>query len=145
MRSRVAVFSHSNNVLRLFHEVLTRQGFEVFTFQQEVEKLAEIDLLRPDIIVMASLQEHNRSEMEIIRQLRMWPATSRIPILVCANDQIAEDVSQYNNSHDSHRLSILAAPFDLAQIVLVINMLLIGEAEQSSPKSEDFASVGRVM
>lgn len=115
---RIAVFNHSPTNLRLFREILTKKGYEVFTFLQEMTSLNEVAHLKPDLIILAYIVGYQENELEVIRELRSLPATHRIPIIVCSTGaRKLDEIGRYLNVS---YLSLLPKPFNMNELVAIV-------------------------
>lgn len=118
MPERIAVFNHSPTNLRLFREILTKKGYEVSTYQQEMTTLAEVEHAQPDLIILAYVVGYRENELEIIHALRSMPATHRIPIIVCSTGaRKLEEIARYMNVQ---YLSLLPKPFNMNELVALV-------------------------
>jgi DNA-binding response OmpR family regulator len=127
---RIAVFNHSPTNLRLFQEILSKRGYEVLTFQQEMTTMAEVELAKPDLIILAYIVGYQENELEIINELRSMPATHRIPIIVCSTGaRKIEDIAHYINIH---YISLLPKPFNMNELVA-----LVAQSLSSNGSGED--------
>jgi CheY-like chemotaxis protein len=118
MPHRIAVFNHSATNLRLFREILTKKGYDVLTFQQEMTTLAEVERARPDLIILAYIVGYQENEMEIIYALRSMPATYRIPIIVCSTG--ARKLEEIGRYVDVDYVSLLPKPFNMNELVTLV-------------------------
>ena len=127
MPHRIAVFNHSPTNLRLFREILTKHGFEVFTFQQEMTTLAEVERMQPDLIILAYIVGYQENELHIIHELRSRPSTHRIPIVVCSTG--VRKIEEFGRYVNVRYLSLLPKPFNMNELVAAVAESLDGSPD----------------
>jgi CheY-like chemotaxis protein len=116
-------------VLGLFRELLEDVGFRV-SLQNYVDRdLAQIKRLAPDLIVLDYMWATEDASWSLLQMLRMDPATTRIPIILCTGavrevEALAEHLLAMN-------VAVVLKPFNIDHLVDAIGYQL--GADRATP------------
>ena len=113
--TRILVFNHSPNILRLFSEVLTKKGFEVVTRLEEVTTLEQVEGIDPDVIILGYLRGTPDDGGDILIDLQAHPTLGKIPIIVASTSVL--QIQQHTPIGTMHGVSFLEKPFDMNALV----------------------------
>jgi CheY-like chemotaxis protein len=122
MPKHIAVFNHSDNLLRLFQVMLTPLGYKVSTYKQDMLSLKDIELLRPDVIILGYFKGYPNRETTVIRTLRADPKLSHIPIIVCTTGSWA--VERQLEQEPIPYVQLIKKPFDLRTLANAVEAAL---------------------
>ena len=93
MVKRILLIEDEANILEAIAFILSRDGWEVLGHGKGDTALAEIDRVRPDIIVL-DVMLPGRSGFEILRDLRDRAETRHLPVLMLTAKGQARDREQ---------------------------------------------------
>jgi CheY-like chemotaxis protein len=123
----ILVIDASLTILNLYHEVLEEQGYEVELSNYAFESVSMVERLQPDLIIMDFDREGQREEWQLLKLLKLHPATASIPILLSmAPLQLHphwEEHLQRNN------IRLLLSPVGKEQLLAVIRQVLASASE----------------
>jgi CheY-like chemotaxis protein len=115
MARRIVVFNHEEHILTLFREILTKKGFEVFAYLQELTSLSEIELMMPDLIILGYLKGYIENELEMVEQLRAHPMLKDIPIIICTTGEIRDQ--RIGWQQELRYLAVVPKPFNVQDLL----------------------------
>jgi DNA-binding response OmpR family regulator len=109
------VMDDALELLPLYEEVLSEEGFRVTLLGDVSADAGEILRLDPDLIVLDLLVAHENRGLPFLRLLRDDPAGADVPVIVCsaANDalhQLDDEIRQLN-------AALLSKPFDIDRLL----------------------------
>ena len=116
MATRIAIFDHSPNFLVLYDRNLTKRGYEVFTFTEELTTFKDVEAVEPDIVIVASVSGIDKQTHILIRQIKTHPRFHAIPIIIATHDleYQPDALSDLSGIYVSHN------PFDVEQLLSYI-------------------------
>ncbi len=135
MTLRVMVFNDSKEILELFHEILTGEGYEVILGSFGIDDLPEIERIKPDLLVLDYVVGRERSGWQLLQKLKMRRSTASIPCVVCTTAiKLAQDLEGYLASK---AVSVVLKPFDIDDLLTAIKKALeFGDSAVSLAETE---------
>jgi DNA-binding response OmpR family regulator len=119
----------NQDILQMLQDVLTYEGYE-FAGQRDPEfAVDDLDRFKPDLIILDWLFGREGRGMELLELMKLHPATSATPVLVCS--AATNTVQEVEDSLRAKGIGVLYKPFQLADLVGAIRNLLPG----SSPRT----------
>ena len=124
MKQRIMAINDNQDILQMLQDVLTYEGYE-FAGQREPEfAVDDLDRFKPDLIILDWLFGREARGMELLELMRLHPATSATPVLVCS--AATNTVQEVEDSLRAKGIGVLYKPFQLADLVGAIRGLLAG-------------------
>jgi CheY-like chemotaxis protein len=122
MTLHVMVFNDSKEILELFHEILTDEGYEVTLDSFGIDDLREVERIKPDLLILDHVVGRERSGWQLLQKLKMRRSTAHIPIVVCTTAiKLAKDMEGYLTSKG---VSVVLKPFDIDDLLSAIKKAL---------------------
>lgn len=90
MTTRILVVDDSALSLRMTCELLSKAGYEVRLAHNGIEALMQIDLLRPQLIILDVMMPE-MDGYEVCRRLRHKADTARVPVMMLTAQDTPED------------------------------------------------------
>ncbi len=112
-------------VLALFRDVLQEAGDQVALHASVDHDLTQINALTPDLIVLASMEAHEDDSWSLLQLLRMDPATTAIPIVLCTG--AVREVEALTPHVLAMGITVVRNPFTIDQLVDAIRERLAPE------------------
>ena len=112
-------------VLSLFRDLLQEAGYQVSTQNYIDRDLAQIKILKPDLIILDYMWATEDASWSLLQMLRMDPATVGIPIVLCT-DAVREVETLAPHLLDMGTTVVLK-PFNIDQLVDAIRERLTPE------------------
>ena len=109
-------------VLGLFRDLLEDAGFRVSTQNYVDRDLAQITRLRPDLIVLDYMWASEDASWSLLQMLRMEPATTAIPIIVCTG--AVREVEALADHLLAMGVTVILKPFNIDHLVDAIQAQL---------------------
>jgi DNA-binding response OmpR family regulator len=103
----------------LIEEYLTNQGYDVRVVADGIECLSEIPGFDPDLVVLDLIMPRMNG-VEVLKNLRSNPDTSRLPVLMLSANTDTEAVT---DSHHVNANRYLQKPFNLREVLDAVESL----------------------
>lgn len=121
-RPHIHILDDDDNLLPLYQEILTSEGFEVTVAKIPFKHPRTIEQLAPDIIILDLKFGHYLEGWKLLQMLRTYPPTADIPIIVCTAAMLeAREQEEYLQSQG---VSVIYKPFDLDTLLAAMRSLL---------------------
>jgi len=136
MKARILVVNDTQEILELFRMILEEQeGYDVVLSGFPIQQIKEIELIKPDLIILDLVLGDEKSGMQMLQMLKMQRSTAAIPVLVCtAALQIVREQEGYLVSQGVH---VVFKPFDIDDLLTNIKQLLESHEHVSSDSKEE--------
>jgi CheY-like chemotaxis protein len=122
MGLRVMVFNDSKEILSLFEDILSDEGYEVTLGSFGVDDLPEIERVKPDLLVLDYVVGRERSGWQLLQKLKMRRSTANIPCVICTTAiKLAQDLEGYLTTKG---VSVVLKPFDIEDLIVGIDKAL---------------------
>jgi DNA-binding response OmpR family regulator len=122
MALRVMVFNDSKEILELFHEILSDEGYEVLLGSFGIDDLAEVERVKPELLVLDHVVGRERSGWQLLQKLKMRRSTAHIPVVVCTTAiKLAKEMEGYLTSKG---VSVVLKPFDIDDLLNAVKKAL---------------------
>ena len=136
MKARILVVNDTQEILELFRMILEEQeGYDVVLSGFPIQQVKEIELIKPDLIILDLVLGDEKTGMQMLQMLKMQRSTAAIPVLVCtAALQIVREQEGYLVSQGVH---VVFKPFDIDDLLTNIKQLLESHEHASSVIKEE--------
>lgn len=84
MAPRIMVVNDSQDILEMFRDLLTYEGFEAIAYRAPELAVADLRETKPDLIILDWLFGHEELGMQLLKLVRQDPAMAATPVLVCS-------------------------------------------------------------
>jgi len=131
MKARILVVNDTQEILELFRMLLEEQeGYDVVLSGFPIQQIKEIELIKPDLIILDLVLGDEKTGMQMLQMLKMQRSTATIPVLICtAALQIVREQEGYLVSQGVH---VVFKPFDIDDLLTNIKQLLLESHEHVS-------------
>jgi CheY-like chemotaxis protein len=102
-------------VLGLFRDLLEDAGYRASTQNYVDRDLAQIKRLRPDLIVLDYMWATEDASWSLLQMLRMDPATTRIPIILCTG--AVREVEALADHLLAMDVTVVLKPFNIDHLI----------------------------
>ncbi len=131
MTKLIMVVNDTQEILDLFSDLLTNEGYEVSLHAYGKREIGEVKRLAPDLIISDwPPLDREMYGWQFLQMLKMVPDTAHIPIVVCTTNLLSIEHNQTWISTKGVR--VVAKPFELHELLGAIESL-IGKANEPSP------------
>ena len=114
-RSLIAVVDDDKAYLEFVSELLAEEGYQTIQAVGDHEAHVMIQREQPDIVILDLRLEHPDSGWQILQMLRLDPATTNIPVIVCSAD--TKFLREKEPLLRAQRCDLLEKPFDLDMLL----------------------------
>lgn len=124
MPKHIMVINDTQEILELFHEILSGEGYDVSIHSYSTRDLADVKRVKPDLIVSDHPPFREEQGWQFIQKLKMDRETARIPVIVCTTSMrwLRENVDE--GWLTAKNISIVAKPFDVEELLLEVSTRL---------------------
>ena len=124
MSALIMVFDDTQDILSLFEQILTGEGYRVnlqFHSQGEVE-LELVKQVKPDLLIVDLLYPQRQIGWTLIQKVRTDPQTAFIPIILCTVK--SELVQQLTPQLTEKKVQVVHKPFNVNDLVETVRSAL---------------------
>jgi DNA-binding response OmpR family regulator len=109
------VVNDTQEILALFRDILTEEGYEVALYSSAIHDMEEIERLRPDLVILDFLFGHENLGFQMLQKLKMRRSTASIPVIVCT--AALQAVREMEGYLQSKGVQVVLKPFDVDELV----------------------------
>ncbi|HEV7129631.1 MAG TPA: response regulator [Ktedonobacterales bacterium] len=130
MAARIMVINDSADILQLFYEVLHGEGgYDVVLRGLAFHDVAEVEQVKPDLILLDYLFGNERLGWQMLQMLKMHRSTATIPIIVCT--AAVREVLDIEADLLSHRVRLVRKPFEIDELLAAVAEALAEPSRES--------------
>lgn len=133
MPTRIMVINDTQEILELFRDILTDEGYEVFLYSYGIQDLAEVEKVAPDLIILDHLIGGEPVGWQMLQKLKLYRPTANIPVVVCT--AAVRAVQEMEGYMKSKNVGLVLKPFDIDDLLLAVKQAL---------KSQQFEEAGQL-
>jgi DNA-binding response OmpR family regulator len=135
MATRIMVINDTQEILELFREILTDEGYEVVLYSYTIQELEEIERVKPDLIILDYIMGHEESGWQLLQKLKMRRSTESIPVVVCSAAKNL--IEQIQGNLTSMGVGVVLKPFNIDELLLVVKHTLDSHPDLPSEMEKD--------
>ena len=113
-QKHILAMNESDDVLKLFRELLEEEGYRVTTQPYLDKDLGRIEAAAPDLILLDYMWAGDDAGWALLQMLKLHPATSEIPILLCTG-AIKQVEGLKTRLHDM-QVRVIYKPFNIEEL-----------------------------
>lgn len=133
MTTRIMVVNDTQEILELFREILTDEGYEVFLYSYGIQDLAEVERINPDLIILDHMIGGEPVGWQMLQKLKLRRATAQIPVVVCT--AAVKAVQEMEGYMKSKNVGLVLKPFDIDDLLAAIKQALKMQNLDEYPQS----------
>jgi len=130
MAVRILVINDTQEILELFREILEMDGYESILYSQAILDMAEIERIRPDLIILDYIFGGEKIGWQMLQKLKMRRATAKIPIIVCT--AASREVRDIEGFLQMKGITLVPKPFDIDDLLRAVKHTLQTSANSAS-------------
>jgi DNA-binding response OmpR family regulator len=116
------VINDTQEILELFRDLLTQEGYEVSLYSYGIHDMAEVERVAPDLIIIDYLIGDERTGWQMLQKLKMTRATLAIPVIVCT--AALNQVKEIEGWLTQKRITVVLKPFDVDDLLAAVRRAL---------------------
>jgi CheY-like chemotaxis protein len=122
MPTRIMVVNDTQEILQLFREILTDEGYDVILYSYAIQDLDEIERAQPDLIILDYIFGEEQIGWQLLQKLKMHRPTAAIPVVVCT--AAAQKVREMEGYLQSKGIGLVLKPFDIDDLLRAVAQAL---------------------
>lgn len=123
MPTHVMVIDDNQEILNLFEEILTEEGYSVSLYSFAVHDMAEVERINPDLIILDYLIGGEELGWQFLQKLKMRRSTADIPVVVCT--AAVKAVQEMEGYLKSKGVAVVLKPFDIDDLLIAVRQALV--------------------
>ena len=131
MGTRIMVVDDTQELLDLFQELLSDEGYEVVLNAAGIQDVAEVERVRPGLIILDHIIDGKPAGLQMVRQLQLQPATAAIPVIVCTAASLA--VEEMEGYLQAPGIRLVLKPFDVDELLQSVQCALAKDVGAALP------------
>jgi DNA-binding response OmpR family regulator len=137
MPARIMVINDTKEILELFEELLTEEGYDVTCYSYGMHDLVEIKRVMPDLIILDYLIGDEKAGWQLLQKLKMDRTTARIPIIVCSG--AVKQLRELEGWLSEKGIGTVLKPFEIDDLLTEVRRMLQGigtDSDEVAAKQE---------
>jgi CheY-like chemotaxis protein len=122
MPTRIMVVNDTQEILQLFREILSDEGYEPVLYSYAIQDLEEIERARPDLIILDYMFDEEQIGWQLLQKLKMYRPTASIPVIVCT--AAVQKVREMEGYLQSKGIGLVLKPFDIDDLLRAVEQAL---------------------
>lgn len=118
MAARIMVINDTQEILDLFRDILEEEGYEVILYSFAITDMAEIERIKPDLIIADYLFGAERTGWQLIQKLKMRRVTAGIPLIICTAATM--QVREIEGYLQAQGIALVPKPFDIDDLLAAV-------------------------
>ncbi len=118
MPTRIMVVNDTQEILELFEDLLTEEGYEVVLYSYDIQDLQEVERIKPDLIILDHIMGGEAVGWQMLQKLKMKRSTANIPVIVCT--AAAKAVHEMEGYLKSKGVGLVLKPFDIDDLLSAV-------------------------
>jgi DNA-binding response OmpR family regulator len=140
MSIRIMVVNDTQEILQLFRDILTDEGYEAILYSYAIQDLDEIERVKPDLIILDYMFDEEQIGWQLLQKLKMYRPTASIPVVICTG--AVQKVREMEGYLQSKGIGLVLKPFDIDDLLRAIEQCLrtqqdIAAFAVDTPSSDD--------
>jgi DNA-binding response OmpR family regulator len=135
MAARIMVVNDTKEILELFEEILTDEGYEVILYSYAIHDLDEVKRVRPDLIILDYIIGDEKVGWQLLQKLKMDRQTAGIPIIVCSG--ALRRLRELEGWLREKNVGVVLKPFDVDDLLSEIRRMLAGKGMDLEPGEQE--------
>ncbi len=122
MAPRIMVINDTAEILELFREILTDEGYEVALYSFRIQDISEVEQVKPDLIILDYIIDGEAVGWQMLQKLKMRRSTANIPVVICT--AAAKAIHEMEGYLKSKGVDVVLKPFDIDELLSTVNHAL---------------------
>ena len=135
MPSRIMVINDTQEILELFQDLLTDEGYEVVLYSYGIKDLDDVERIKPDLIILDHIIGGEAVGWQMLQKLKMKRSTAKIPIVVCT--AAVNAVSEMEGYLKAKNIGLVLKPFDIDDLLIAVRRALETGLGDALPRARE--------
>lgn len=115
MAKKILVINDTQEILQLFAEILTGEGYEVELHSYSTRDMDTVRQAAPDLIISDHPPTDEKQAWQFLQKLKMTPETAKIPVVLCTTN--SKIVIEGEGHLAAKGVVIVLKPFDIEDLL----------------------------
>ncbi len=120
--TRILVIDDTQEILDLFHEILTDEGFDVVLSAYVFQEMADVERVNPDLIILDTMFGEEKLGWQMLQKLKMRASTASIPVILCSAALLS--AQELEGHLMTKGVSVVIKPFDIDELIEAVKAAL---------------------
>ncbi len=117
MPKHIMVINDTQEILQLFYDLLTPEGYEVSLHTYSIRDLEEVRRIMPDLIISDHPPFREEQGWQMIQKVKMSPDTAHIPVVLCTTSLKWLRANVDEGLLTLKGISVLGKPFNVGELL----------------------------
>ena len=122
MPARIMVINDTQEILELFQDLLTDEGYDVVVYSYGIKDLDDVDKVKPDLIILDHIIGGEAVGWQMLQKLKMKRSTAKIPVIVCT--AAVNAVTEMEGYLKAKNIGLVLKPFDIDDLLIAVRRSL---------------------
>ena len=122
MAARILVINDDESILELFKLILEGEGFEVYSSEEAIENIADVERIQPDLVILDLKMGMQQEGWTMMQKIRMYPPTQHIPMILCT--AALEEARQQEDTLQDKGIPVVYKPFAIDELLHAVQTVL---------------------
>jgi DNA-binding NtrC family response regulator len=119
---KIMVVNDTSDILELFRDILTDEGYEVITHSFQIHTLEPVEAVMPDLVIVDQIFGEEKPGWQLIQMLRMSTRTENIPIVVCS--AALKQLQELEGHLKNMQIEVVLKPFRIHDLLGAVERAL---------------------
>ncbi len=134
MKRRIAIVNDDVDFIDAMNMLLQEIGdYDVFVIHEGEKAYHRLKKEAPDLIILDIRMDSPQRGWSMLDLLRLDPQTKEMPVVIATASTLGEDKTNWLKKH---KIEVLYKPFDIQELVTLINIMLAPPDKPSFKKSK---------
>jgi len=120
--TRIMVNNDTQEILELFQDLLTEEGYDVVLYSYAIQDMGEVERVKPDLIILDHIFGEEKLGWQTLQKLKMRRSTAMIPVVICT--AALQAVKELEGHLTSKGVSIVIKPFNIQNLLDAVKTAL---------------------
>lgn len=134
MTKRILVINDTQELLELFRLLLKEEGYEVILSGVPLQKVADIEQIHPDLIILDIIFRQEKTGWQMLEMLRMNRTTTGIPVVICT--AALKDIQEQEGYLNNQGIRVVYKPFDVDVLLDTVRSALEAASQSGSAQKD---------
>ena len=119
MGKRILVVNDTQEILQIFEDILTTEGYDVVLYSYAIHDMDEVVRIKPDLVILDLVFGQEKTGWQMLQEMKMTRSTAAIPVIVCtAATKEVRDIEGYLQAKG---IGLVPKPFDIDDLLAAIS------------------------
>ncbi len=115
MPKKILVINDTQEILQLFADILTGEGYEVALHSYSTRDIELVKKVAPDLIISDHPPTDEKQAWQFLQKLKMTRETSRIPVVLCTTN--SKTIIEGEGHLAAKGVIVVLKPFDIEDLL----------------------------